>query len=184
MGGVAKGLLRCEDRSLLERVVESIDSFDPALPIVLVGHHSAYRNGLGSALPMLRDSPQGVGPIGGIVALARFAVQIGRSKIFVLACDHPYISALTLAKLRAKGDGAHAIGFAQNKWQPFVSLLWVDDVARATENSLARCRYSLRSMLQDFERPVRRVAITAMEATDWDTPEDISRAANPSDSRT
>ncbi|HEY5241286.1 MAG TPA: NTP transferase domain-containing protein, partial [Polyangiaceae bacterium] len=85
MGGLAKGLLRGPDgSSLVERWAGMLREL--GIPIVLVGEGAAYE-GLG--LPMLKDEPPGVGPLGGLVALLRHA---GTRRALAFACDMPFVS--------------------------------------------------------------------------------------------
>jgi molybdopterin-guanine dinucleotide biosynthesis protein A len=94
MGGVPKGLLAAPSgETLVQRWTALFAGL--SVPCVLVGTHAAYAH-LG--LETLPDEPEGVGPLGGLVALLRRA---GRGPVLAVACDMPHVSGRLIERLIA-----------------------------------------------------------------------------------
>ena len=108
LGGAAKGDLRVDGRTLLERVVAAAD---PARDRVLVGEAGA------SALPadvrVVREEPPFGGPAAGVAAGVR-ALGGDADAVLLLAGDQPFVAGAIAPLLEALGraedaDGARAV---------------------------------------------------------------------------
>ena len=108
LGGAAKGDLRVDGRTLLERVVAAAD---PARDRVLVGEAGA------SALPadvrVVREEPPVGGPAAGVAAGVR-ALGGDADAVLLLAGDQPFVAGASAPLLEALGraedaDGARAV---------------------------------------------------------------------------
>lgn len=169
MGGRPKGLLPGPDGvTLVERWRMVLAGLGAA--IVLVGESHAYE-GLG--LPMLKDNPPGIGPLGGLVALLRHA---GARPTLALACDMPFVSrGLVERLLSAPRDAPIVAPRRDGRWEPLCGRydpVRILPLAVAREASPNR---SLQRLLDDAptsELPLSRAE--ADELRDWDTPEDIT----------
>src|SRR5688572_1848715 len=118
MGGVAKGLLLRDGRTLLERIVEAcrIAAAPQRLEdVYLVGNSAAY---VGTRLPELADDPAGRGPIGGLRVLLQVAANRGRDAV-ALAVDTPDPNAELIGRLyREQGSAAVLAPREAERWQP------------------------------------------------------------------
>src|SRR5688500_15499985 len=113
MGGVSKGNLQFEGRSILDRTLESCRAAaysagaDGAgdLRLYLVGDSSAYS---ASGVLRLADDPLGVGPMGGLRAFLREAERLGLPAV-ALANDLPFLTARLVERLCFENREAAAL---------------------------------------------------------------------------
>lgn len=169
MGGRPKGLLPGRDGvTLVERWRAMLVGLGVA--VVLVGEGDAYA-GLG--MPMLRDDPPGIGPLGGLVALLRHA---GPRPALALACDMPFVSRALVEKLLAAGTDAPIVApRREGRWEPLCARY---DARRVLPLAVARVASpdrSLQRLLDDA--PAAELPLSeeeARELRDWDTPDDVT----------
>lgn len=174
MGGAAKGLLPAPDTG--EALVLRSQRLARELGYVpvLVGASAAYGAAL-PALTQLHDEPEGVGPLGGLGALMRFA---GEQPVIALACDMPRVSAALLARLAAHDEAAEVVAARGEAgfWEPLCARY---DSPRV----LPVLREALAEGVRSFQGLLRRVRVSELvlgdderrELSDWDTPEDVER---------
>jgi molybdenum cofactor guanylyltransferase len=179
MGGVSKGLLVRDGRTLVERLVEACHA--AAAPhrladLYLVGNAAAYAH---TALPVLADDPAGVGPMGGLRSLLRSAAAAGRDAV-ALAVDLPYPSIDLLRRLYL--EQASAVAFAPReaeRWQPLFARYRPTAALPALEAALAAGKTSLQEVfagLAGGSGPVAELVLGAAERAslkDWDRPSDM-----------
>ena len=169
MGGLPKGLLRGPDgATLIERWRGMLAEL--GLPVVLVGEAAAYE-ALG--LPMLKDEPPGVGPLGGLVALLRHA---GTVPALAFACDMPFVSrALVERLLAAPSEAAIVAPRRSTRWEPLCARY---DAPRVLPRVVARAASRSHS-LQPLLDEAGAVALPLLpdedaQLRDWDTPADVT----------
>ncbi len=171
LGGAAKGLLAKPDGALLiEHLVAQCRLSLDSAPIYLLGGRVEYRH-LG--LPMLADTPPGVGPIGGLHSLLSLAFD----QVVLLACDLPYIDRTVLtALLRAPMTGAVAATRGQPpRWEPMCSRYRVPTTLSVLDEQLDRGDHSVTSLLESLNAsPLSLEGDDAGLLDDWDTPEDMN----------
>jgi molybdopterin-guanine dinucleotide biosynthesis protein A len=170
MGGRAKGLLVGPDGATIvgrwQTLLEAL-----GVPLVLVGGGDAYA-GLG--LQRVEDEPQGIGPLGGLVALLRRA---GAQPALALACDMPFVSRGLLERLLAAPSGAPVVApRREGKWEPLCARY---DPVRVLPLALARVASPYRSLQRLLDdAPATELPLSAAEAgelCDWDSPDDVLR---------
>ena len=166
-GGADKVALEVEGSSLLQRTLSAVAVADP---VVVVGQQRP----VASSVLWTWEDPPGSGPLAGLRAgLAELAGQ-GRFAA-VLAADHPYLSAATVARLLRAAEESEAAGAvlvdAEGTRQWLVGV-WRVERLRAAVPDGAQDR-SLREVLG----PLDPVTVPAWgdEASDVDTPEDWER---------
>jgi molybdopterin-guanine dinucleotide biosynthesis protein A len=179
MGGVSKGLLVRDGRTLVERLVEACHAAAAPhrLPgLYLVGNADAY---VGTPLPALADDPAGLGPMGGLRSLLRSAAAAERDAV-ALAVDLPYPNIELLRRLYL--EQASAVAFAPReaeRWQPLFARYRPGVALPALEAALAAGRTSLQEVfagLAGGPGPVAELALSAAERLalrDWDRPSDM-----------
>jgi molybdopterin-guanine dinucleotide biosynthesis protein A len=169
MGGLPKGLLRGPGGStLVERWHAMLAEL--GVPVVLVGEADAYAR-LG--LPVLKDEPPGIGPLGGLVALLRHA---GSVPALAFACDMPFVSRALVERLLAAPPDAPIVAPRRDaRWEPLCARY---DPVRVLPLALARAtssHHSLQSLLDE----ARAAALPLLphedaELRDWDSPTDVT----------
>jgi molybdopterin-guanine dinucleotide biosynthesis protein A len=166
MGGAAKGLLRAPSgEAIVARLAAMLRSRGE---VVLVGDAAAYAS---IGIEAIADEPQGIGPLGGLIALLQRA-RGGHA--LAIACDMPFVSDALLAKLVNAEDAAIVAARRDGKWEPFFARY---DAARVLPIALARAARGARSMhgllseAGTVELPLD--AHEAAELRDWDTPDDV-----------
>ncbi len=175
MGGAPKGLLAAPGggETLVARLLGIARKALPDAPVVLVGNAEAYSD-LG--LPVLADSPPGIGPIGGLSALLAEAEARGTMQAFAVACDLPFVSAELFQRLAGESPGAPAAAFRVGGiWQP----LFARYEPRA---ALAATRAAIAAGDRSLWRVLSRLDVAELELDDahrgdlrdWDTPQDRS----------
>jgi molybdopterin-guanine dinucleotide biosynthesis protein A len=172
--GQKKGNLPLPDgRTVLTRLVAECERAFPGVEVVLVGSSDGYEE-LG--LRALTDEPAGIGPLGGLAALLRYASASDRQAALVFACDLPYVTAELMTRLAR--EAPHALAFA-----PRDAELWQALSARYAVASLPVLEQTLAAGERSFQRFFSRLGehAVALELqptehdtlSDWDRPEDV-----------
>jgi molybdopterin-guanine dinucleotide biosynthesis protein A len=172
--GQKKGNLPLPDgRTVLTRLVAECERALPGAELVLVGNGDGYEE-LG--LRAIADEPGGIGPLGGLAALLRYAGASDRHAALVFACDMPYVTAELMTRLA--GEAPHALALA-----PRDAELWQALSARYAVASLPVLEQTLAAGERSFQRFFARLGEHAMTLelqpnehdtlTDWDRPEDV-----------
>ena len=179
MGGVSKGLLERDGRTLIERLVEACHAAAAPhrLPdLYLVGNADAYAV---TRLPVLADDPAGVGPMGGLRSLLRAAGDAGRDAV-ALAVDLPYPSIELLRRLYLEQASAAALAPREaQRWQPLFARYRPASALPALEGALAAGNTSLQQVFTGIAggpEPVFELVLSASERLalkDWDWPSDM-----------
>ncbi len=178
MGGVPKGLLRAPDSelTLLERLLGEVRAALGDVQVVLVGDAKSYP---ANDLPTVSDSPQGIGPLGGLSGLLRHAQEVGTAGALVLACDLPRIRADLLTRLATESPEAAAlVAQQQGVRNPLIARYQVTNTLAAVHAVVAAGQRSLQAVLDALGQDLRLLPLTTAEAAsiaDWDTPEDVLR---------
>lgn len=166
-GGADKVALEVEGSSLLQRTLSAVTVADP---VVVVGQQRP----VASSVRWTWEDPPGSGPLAGLRAgLAELSGQ-GRFAA-VLAADHPYLSAATVARLLRAAEESEAAGAVltdsagERQW--LVGVWRVERLRAAMPERVENV--SLRDVLGPLE-PVT-VPASGAEASDVDTPEDWER---------
>lgn len=172
MGGQPKGLLVAPDgRRVIERTIALLRQC--ACDTVLVGNLPAY-SALG--LPCLDDDLPGVGPMGGLTALLRFAR--GR-KTLAIACDLPFLEVPLLARLATEAGNARILApRVDGRWEPMFAR-YDAAVLPAVLRRIAAGRLSLQGVLDEcgaVELPLDASERTLLR--DWDEPADVASEAD------
>ena len=171
---MAKGLLPAPGGgTLIERLLGLCRSCLPDAPLVLVGEASAYA---ACQLPVLVDAPGGIGPLGGLRALLRYAADNGHERALVLACDLPYVSERWVGALTTAMPEAIAVA-------PRVERIWYPLSARystaalvTVEEAVERREHSLQALFTRWGELAHALAASEAEMdelSDWDRPEDV-----------
>lgn len=180
MGGAPKGLLTAPDTAepLVLRLARTCREAVPDAPLVLVGAGTAY-GPLG--LELLSDDPSGVGPIGGLRALATEGARRSISDVVALACDLPYVTTNMVASLVSFRPAAEAVApRIQGVWQPLFARYRAEQMLPVIDRLLGEGRRSLWSILDALGAV--ELPITPEEQSvlcDWDSPEDIPKVGSP-----
>jgi molybdopterin-guanine dinucleotide biosynthesis protein A len=178
MGGVPKGNLQFEGRSILDRTLESCmavaHSAGGALHLYLVGDSSAYS---ASGVQRLADDPTGVGPMGGLRAFLREAARHGVPAV-VLANDLPFLTAQLLERLCFENGHAAALAPREKnqRWQPLFARYLPDVVLPEVDAALARQATSLQTLFDHLGPRAVGLDLSVAEwqaLRDWDLPSDI-----------
>jgi molybdopterin-guanine dinucleotide biosynthesis protein A len=175
MGGAAKGLLPAPDTGEALVVRSQRLALELGHRPVLVGAADAYRSLL-PQLACIADAPGGVGPLGGLGGLLRFAEG---QPVIALACDMPYVSGALLSRLTTYTGPADALAArgTTGLWEPLCALYHAARALPRLESALAHGERSFQALfarltveelsLRDHERDALR---------DWDVPDDVLRA--------
>jgi molybdopterin-guanine dinucleotide biosynthesis protein A len=123
-------------------------------PVVLLGGNGALANRM--ALPSRADERPGRGPLSGIVSGLRWALELRRSGLLVLACDLPLVTSREMgaivAAVRPGVDAVVADGQPLCGWYSTGALT-------AIEEALENGRYSVGELLEGLG--VERVRLGA-----------------------
>lgn len=169
MGRVAKGMLGAPGGgTLIERWLEvlraaAIDE------VILVGRDAAYAE---LPLDVLDDEPRGIGPLGGLVALLRYAA--GRPSLAV-ACDMPFVSESLVARLLEAPPAPVVAPRRGDRWEPLCARYDPARVLPLARAHVAAGDHSLQRLLHAAGAQVLMIsAEEERELHDWDRPEDMS----------
>lgn len=167
MGGAAKGLLVGPGgRPIVERASGLLRGM--GLEVVLVGKDPRYASlGLG----VIEDEPGGIGPLGGLVGLLRYA---GDRHAVAVACDMPFIDATLLRRLLGAPPAPVVAPRSASKWEPLFARYDAPSVLPVARARAERGQLSLQGLLD---------AVGAAELVlddpewqtlhDWDSPQDV-----------
>lgn len=167
MGGAPKGMLLSGGVPIAERLRDL--AARAALEVVLVGENDAYRP-LG--VPAIADAQQGAGPLGGLVALLRYAE--GRVAV-ALACDLPFVTEGLLERLISSEPLAVAVApRTTHHWEPLFARYDARRCLPAATRALAAGRHALQPLLDEVgASPLLLSEAERTAMTDWDSPEDL-----------
>lgn len=180
MGGVAKGNLLCEGRSILDRTLAACAGAAEALgvgafEVALVGDSSAYST---SGVARIGDDPAGVGPMGGLRALLSDA-QRRNAVALALANDMPYLEPALIARLVASGPEAAALAPRRDeRWEPLFARYRPAPVLPVIDAALLRSDTSLQVIFAALGSAAAVLALSEREREvlhDWDRPSDVTR---------
>jgi molybdopterin-guanine dinucleotide biosynthesis protein A len=181
MGGVPKGNLLYEGRSILERTLAACDavvsrSGAARSAICLVGDSSAYR---APGVLSLADEPPGRGPMGGLRALLLEALRRD-SPALALANDMPFLDPELLARLSFSVPGAAALApFEAGRWQPLFARYAPATVLPILDAALSRLDTRLQVLFEGLGDQAHVLELSAPEQQtlrDWDRPSDVINA--------
>lgn len=173
MGGRAKSDLRApgSDERLVDRLVRIAG--EAGLACVVVGSHPEAAP-LRAGLACVADQPPGIGPLGGLGALLRFAQP---RSVIAVACDMPFVTTTLVERLARDPRNATVLAPREpdaRKWQPLFARYDAARTLPVLERTVGEGVRSFQDLfaqldvvefeLDDAERALLR---------DWDTPEDI-----------
>ena len=173
MHGAAKGLLPAPDtgEALVARLARLAEEL--GWEVVLVGRHPTYMEAL-PALPALADHPAGVGPIGGLGALAQRRAD---GHFVALACDMPALDSDLLRSLETWAPDSEAVAPRSadgQRWEPLCARYQGQATRSALETCLARGERSLQAVLREMHVTTLPIRDDQRERLmDWDRPEDL-----------
>jgi molybdopterin-guanine dinucleotide biosynthesis protein A len=143
--GSDKALARVGDRSMADRAVRALRA--ACDPVVLLGGDGTLASRM--ALPWREDDPSGSGPLGGVASGLRWAGELGRSGLLVLACDLPLVSSALVGALAdaARTDVDAVVPAVGSQTQPLCAWYAVG-VLPTVEERLARGQRSMHGLLE------------------------------------
>ena len=164
-GGIDKGSLVVDGQPILDRQIAMLQSIDDIREIMLVGAAAAHRSAR-----TIADRVPGCGPLGGIHAALTTTVQRpgtgSPARVFVLACDMPYVPSALVTYLLDLAQNADAvIPMTEAGYHPLCavySLACLDPVA----HRLAERRLQVVGILEDVKARV----VTAEELNRFGDP--------------
>jgi molybdenum cofactor guanylyltransferase len=165
--GRPKGLLVApEGRPLVERAVAILGGIGAR--VVLVGRATAYR---GLDVPVVEDEPEGIGPLGGLVALLHAA---GSGTAVALACDMPFVDEELLGRILDAPDAPVVAPRRDGRWEPLCARY---DARSVLPQARAQVEAAIHSMQALLERcGAREIPLSPDDLSklrDWDSPEDL-----------
>jgi molybdopterin-guanine dinucleotide biosynthesis protein A len=179
-GGLDKGSLVVEGRSILERQLEELASLTD--DILVIGRSemdcdlSAWRD-RGVHVRAMPDRVAGRGPLGGLeMALAASRAEA----LVVVACDMPFVTAALLAYLAALSTGADAVVPVTDRGCHSLCAVYTRACLPAIRRQLARGRLAMNGLLDDLR--VRQV--TVLELGAFGEPERLLTNINTADEYT
>lgn len=153
--GVAKGLL--EDDAGVPIILRTLALLDTlAIPHVLLGRHPLHAVRYDALdLIALDDEPPGIGPLGGLLALLRYAAkenaqapEVGQATsnaqarllgdVVLLGCDMPYLHTALLQRLIDAPAATAVAPFVDGRWQPMFARFDVAATLRRFEHRFER----------------------------------------------
>jgi molybdopterin-guanine dinucleotide biosynthesis protein A len=145
------------------------DTVEPFADVILVGEAGAYE---ALELEALADEPEGIGPLGGLVALLRRAEG---GTVLAIACDMPFVSPrLVEGLLLAAGEAGIVAPRLNDRWEPLCARY---DAARVLPIAAEHARLGQKSLQRLLDAlgamPLPEAAYHPRELRDWDEPEDI-----------
>lgn len=174
--GAPKGLLEAPGSG--SPIVEHLVSLasEVGLEVVLVGDAAAYGD-LAEGVPRIADEPPGAGPLAGLHAALRHAVESGAAHMIAVACDMPFVSVEALTELADHVSSAAVVAPRSGPGEPWEPMMARYDAAALVGVVDAALGDGCRSFQQLFAtlhvEPLHLSAPIARALRDWDTPEDI-----------
>jgi molybdenum cofactor guanylyltransferase len=167
--GRPKGLLLApEGRPLVERAVAILRGIGAR--VVLVGRATVYR-GLG--VPVVEDEPEGIGPLGGLVALLRAA---GGGTALALACDMPFVDDSLLERILDAPDAPIVAPRRGERWEPLCARYAARSVLPQAQAQVEAGIHSMQALLERCgAREISLSPDDLSKLSDWDSPEDVQR---------
>jgi molybdenum cofactor guanylyltransferase len=177
MNGLPKGLIapRPGAAAPVARALALADAL--GLSAILVGEHAAYAHAFPDRT-RVADDPAGIGPLGGLRALCRFA-QGGA--VIALACDMPYVPAALLQRLASHPGPAPALlpRGAGGFWEPLCARYDAGAVLPALDAAVAAGEHSLQRLLARIgPSELTLDAVERAALFDWDCPGDLPPSAS------
>jgi molybdopterin-guanine dinucleotide biosynthesis protein A len=177
LGGVPKGLLRTADTNepIVTRLARIGREALPGAELVLVGNAADYTE-LGHEA--IADEPEGVGPLGGLLALLSRALT-SRCDAVALAGDLPFVSHELLVRLAQHApEGAVVAPRLDGVWHPLFARYRSAPCLAAARTVLARNERALHRVIAELGPRAHELPLLPEEAAllgDWDTPDDVVR---------
>jgi molybdopterin-guanine dinucleotide biosynthesis protein A len=174
--GAPKGLLEAPGTGL--PIVERLASLgrEAGLPVVLVGEAAPYA-ALAKRVPRIDDDPPGAGPLAGLHAALRYAVQQQADHVFAVACDMPFVTVEVLQQLADHPSGAAVVAARrtpQSPWEPMLARYDAPALVDVLDAALGRGCRSFQQLFSSLEiEPLYLSPAVDRALRDWDTPEDI-----------
>jgi molybdopterin-guanine dinucleotide biosynthesis protein A len=158
--------------ALVRRAREA--GFDP----VLVGDATPYAR-LAEGVIRVEDDPPGAGPLAGLQAALRHALNTGRSRFVTVACDMPYVTPEALQQVRDHQSEAPVVAPRRGPdapWEPMLARYDAARLADALAEAISQGQRSFQKLFAsiEVEAPPLTPAIDCA-LRDWDTPEDLAR---------
>jgi molybdopterin-guanine dinucleotide biosynthesis protein A len=175
-GGLAKGLLRAPDTNepIVSRLARVTREAIPDSKFVLVGD---ARNYAALGHDSIADEPEGVGPIGALIALLSHAARIDRDAI-AFAADLPFVSRDLVSRLALHAPDSSAVAPRVNGiWHPMFARYRSEPSLDAARTVLATGSHALHRVLSQLGSSAAELPLTPVEAEllrDWDAPGDVS----------
>jgi molybdopterin-guanine dinucleotide biosynthesis protein A len=169
MGGRPKGLLVTAGGDTIVDRWRAVLKDAGVTRIVLVGSHAAYTH---LAPEMLHDSPPGIGPLGGLVALL---ARAGDGDAIAVACDMPSVSVGLVTRLLTAPRAPVVAPRIEGRWEPLFARYDAGRVRALAEAQTRERDHSLQRLLTRAgaaELPL--LADEARQLRDWDRPEDMN----------
>lgn len=128
------------------------------------------------SLARVADVENERGPLGGLVALLRFARE---GHVLALACDMPHVEPETLrAMWSARESGAIVAPRSGGEtWEPLLAVYEVARVLPIAEARLKEGKLGLQGLCEACG--ARAIDVPARELHDWDTLADVARSQTP-----
>lgn len=174
--GTPKGLLKAPRSGL--PIVDHLVSVaaEAGLDVVLVGEATPYA-GLAKRVPRLCDVPPRAGPLGGLHAAVRHAVDHGYAHVIAVACDMPFVTAEALTELAEYPSDATVLArrrMADGPWEPMLARYQARSLADVLDTAIADGQRSFQGLFASIavER-LPPIAAVDRALRDWDTPGDI-----------
>lgn len=169
-GGRPKGLLEAPSGgTILDALRGHLEAL--AIPYVLVGRRTEYA---GVPAETIDDSPAGIGPLGGLLALLRRA---GHGHAIAIACDMPFVSRELIERLAAAVTDAPAIAPRRDgRWEPLIARYDVQGSLAVAEARATAGRHSVQGLLDELHASELPLSIDEQRMLeDWDSPADMER---------
>jgi molybdopterin-guanine dinucleotide biosynthesis protein A len=150
-------------------------------PVVLLGGDGTLARRMG--LPWRADGRPGCGPLAGLATGLRWAIELERSGILVLACDLPLVtSALMTAILEGASGDVDAVVPEDHAGEPQPLCAWYDTSAlRVVEARLDGGEHSMHGLLAELRVRTLREADssdpTGTTLLNVNTPNELELAA-------
>ncbi len=173
--GTHKGLLRVpgSDEPILDKLVRCGN--EAGLQSVLVGEAAPYAS-LAPAVPRISDDPPGTGPLGGLHAALRHAVDAGHGRVIAVACDMPRVESEVLVTLSDHPSQAMVVAprrAPDAPWEPMLARYEAEPLVDVLDAAIGRGQRSFQALFASLRvEPLTLGPSIERALEDWDTPED------------